>query len=75
MHFDGRIQEYTISQYWIFSQHVNVGDGSQHCYPHFYPLPAEHDQYTTEQCVQTMRENIEQLYHLACKNLQSQSER
>lgn len=40
-----------------------------------YPLPAEHDQHTTDQYVQNMREKMEQLYHLARENLQSQSER
>lgn len=35
-----------------------------------YPLPVEHDQYTTNQYVQNMREKMEQLYHLARENLQ-----
>lgn len=40
-----------------------------------YPLLAEHDQFTTDQYVQNMRGKMEQLYHLARENLQSQSER
>lgn len=56
LHFDGRIEEFTWPKYWIFSQHANVGERSQHPYPYFYPLPADHDQYNTDQYVQNLRE-------------------